>query len=46
MTRYQHTVIDSWSWSIRRAIELGLLNTAYRLTVAFVRRLRELGLPA
>jgi hypothetical protein len=38
-------VVRSWSTATRRAIELGDGDAAYRLTVAFVGRLRELGAP-
>lgn len=36
-------VVRAWTTTIKRAIELGDDDAAYRVTVAFVRRLRELG---
>jgi hypothetical protein len=42
-TLEHHRIIDSWCWSVRQAIAFGDERAAYRLTVGFVRRLRELG---
>jgi hypothetical protein len=39
-------IAEKWSTSIRRAIELGEADAAYRLTVALVRRLNELWMAA
>lgn len=43
MKRAVWSVRDSWLRTIRAAIILGEADAAYRLTVAYVRRLRELG---
>lgn len=42
MTRMHAQIVDSWSDTIRRAIELGDAGSAYRLTVALVQRIHEL----
>jgi len=46
MWSYRVEAVRSWSDCVRRAITLGDADAAYRLTVAFVRRLRELKLSA
>lgn len=38
---YARHVRESWMQAITRAIELGDANAAYKLTVAYVRRLRD-----
>lgn len=43
MTRNQRRVRISWIIAVTRAIQLGDRDAAYRLTVAYVRRLREIG---
>lgn len=43
MTKVQHRIRQSWMQSILAAVCLGLPDAAYRLTVAYVRRLREAG---
>lgn len=42
MNRDHNRIISSWAATIRRAIELGKDDAVYRLTRAFVQRLREL----
>jgi uncharacterized protein (DUF2267 family) len=42
MTREHRRIRDAWVAIVRRAIALGDADAAYRLTVALVRRLREL----
>jgi hypothetical protein len=37
-------IVNSWSDCIRRAIVLGEGDAAYKITVNFVHRLKELGL--
>jgi hypothetical protein len=41
MTREHSRIVDHWIASIRRAIELGEADAAYRLTRALVVRCRE-----
>lgn len=43
MTPAQRSIRDSWTRTVRRAIELGDADAAYRLTLGFLQRLRELG---
>jgi hypothetical protein len=43
MTRLHRAIRDHWVGAIQRAIVLGEEDAAYRLTVALLRRLRELG---
>ena len=43
MTRHHRRIVDAWSAAIRRAIALGDGESAWRLTIGLVRRLRELG---
>ena len=43
MTRTQRRIRISWIIAVTRAIQLGEADAAYKLTVAFVRRLREVG---
>lgn len=43
MTRMQQLVVCSWFNAIQRAIALGEVDAAGRLSTALVRRLRELG---
>lgn len=40
---WRRAVKQSWRLAIQRAIALGDADAAYRLTVGFVQRLRELG---
>jgi hypothetical protein len=44
MTRTQRSIVLSWSAVVRRAIEIGEADAAYRLTRLFVARCREIGL--
>jgi hypothetical protein len=44
MTREQRSIVDAWAYVIAWAMELHDADAAYRLTVAAVRRCRELGL--
>lgn len=44
MTRLHQIIVASWSDTIRHAILLGDGDAARCLTIAFVRRLRELNL--
>jgi hypothetical protein len=44
MTREHHRITNAWAQVIARAMELHDADAAYRLTVAAVRRCRELGL--
>lgn len=44
MTRMQQIVVGSWMSTIRAAIRMGDAEAACALTVAYVRRLREVGL--
>ena len=43
MTRNQRRVRLRWLISVTRAIKSGAADPAYKLTVAYVRRLRRLG---
>lgn len=43
MTRSQRAVRQSWVATIRAAIRLGEDEAAYRLTIGYLRRLREVG---
>jgi hypothetical protein len=43
MTREQQRIAMSWLTTIRRAIELGDGDAAYRLTRGYVARLVEIG---
>jgi hypothetical protein len=43
MTRFQITIRDSWFAVVHCAMVYREPDAAYRLTVAFVRRLKELG---
>lgn len=43
MTRLHHAIVRSWADTVETAIRCGDPDAAYRLTVAFLRRLRELG---
>lgn len=45
MTRSQRIVVRSWIACIEAAIRLGDRDAAFHLTVGYVRRLREVGVP-